>query len=324
MDAVVLAGGYATRMWPITKRRPKMFLPIDDTTVVDRIFEELEADDRVENVYVSTNARFADEFQSHLEKQCYEKPTLSIEQTSSEREKLGVIGAIEQLIERESLSEDTVIIAGDNYISFDISEFIDHFQHCGTPTIAAYNVGSTEKASQYGVVKVESGQVVDFQEKPADPRSSLISIACYAFPADTLKRVHSYLIHGNNPDEPGWFIQWLQSRQTVHAFSFDGAWFDIGTPGSYLDAIGHQLNGDVSIDPTATVKNSDLGSNVHVMQNAKVIDATLDRAVVFPDSSVLNASVRNCVLDESCVIEGVDLDGSVIGSYSQLRNEIPN
>ncbi len=321
MDAVVLAGGYATRMWPITRRRPKMFLPIDGTTVVDRIFEQLEDDPRIEDVYVSTNARFADEFARHLEEKSYKKPSLSVEETRHEDEKFGVIGALAQLIERESIEDDTLVIAGDNYISFDIGGFLDHFETGGEPTIAAYDVGSRDAASQYGVVDVENGRVVDFEEKPDKPESSLISVACYAFPADTLGCLDTYLEDGNNPDEPGWFIQWLQERETVHAFSFDGAWFDIGTPRSYLEAIAHQLDGEASINPTATIENSDIGENVHVMREAEVVDATLERTVVFPDATVADATVSDSVLDEASVVEGVSIDESVVSSFTKLRNE---
>lgn len=74
MHAVVLAGGYATRLWPVTKNRPKMLLPIGETTVIDRIPTELESDDRIEEVYVSTNERFAEDFQIHLDDSDLEKP----------------------------------------------------------------------------------------------------------------------------------------------------------------------------------------------------------------------------------------------------------
>ncbi|MFB6197205.1 MAG: NDP-sugar synthase, partial [Halobacteriaceae archaeon] len=90
MKAVVLAGGYATRLWPITKHRPKMFLPVGDEIVIDRIFEGLERDERIDEVYISTNKRFADEFQAHLEASSFEKPRLSVEQTTGEDEKFGV------------------------------------------------------------------------------------------------------------------------------------------------------------------------------------------------------------------------------------------
>ncbi|MFW6376839.1 MAG: nucleotidyltransferase family protein, partial [archaeon] len=100
MKAVVLAGGYATRLWPITKHRPKMFLPIGETTVIDRIFSDLEADDRIDEVYVSTNDRFAEDFEDYLAASDFEKPTLSVEDTTHEDEKFGVVGALAQLVDR--------------------------------------------------------------------------------------------------------------------------------------------------------------------------------------------------------------------------------
>ena len=119
MKAVVLAGGYATRLWPITKNRPKMLLPVGETTVVDRIFRELEDDDRIEEVYVSTNERFADEFESHIADSDFEKPRLSVEDTTEESEKFGVVGALGQLVDREGVDDDLLVVAGDNLMGFD-------------------------------------------------------------------------------------------------------------------------------------------------------------------------------------------------------------
>lgn len=128
MHAVVLAGGYATRLWPITKNRPKMLLPIGDSTVIGTIFDALEREARIEDVYVSTNEAFAETFETYLEESEYKKPKLSVEDTTEESEKFGVIGALAQLIDRENLTEDTLVIAGDNVISFDISDFLDSFE----------------------------------------------------------------------------------------------------------------------------------------------------------------------------------------------------
>jgi len=183
MKAVVLAGGYATRMWPITKHRPKMFLPIGESTVIDRIFAELEADDRIDEVYVSTNQRFAPDFEAHLADSEFDKPRLSVEETTEEDDKFGVVGALAQLIDRENVDDDLLVIAGDNLISFAVSDFLDYFEDHDAPTLAAYDVGSREKAKSYGLVELEGDRVVDFQEKPDDPKSTLVSIACYAFPA---------------------------------------------------------------------------------------------------------------------------------------------
>ncbi|WP_129115159.1 sugar phosphate nucleotidyltransferase [Halegenticoccus tardaugens] len=320
MKAVVLAGGYATRMWPITKNRPKMLLPVGEDTVIDIIFEEFEADDRVSEVFVSTNEAFADDFEEYLEGSGFEKPTLSVEETMEEDEKFGVVGALAQLVEREGVDEDLLVVAGDNLLSFRMSEFIDYFQERGTSTLAAYDVGSLQRAKSYGLVELDGERVVDFQEKPEDPKSTLVSIACYAFTADTLPLLDEYLAADNNPDEPGWFIQWLQEREAVHAFTFDGAWFDIGTPESYLEAVAWKLDGENFVHRSATVEGSELGENVHVMDGAEVLDSTLEQTIVFPDSYISDSDIRRSIIDRETRIEGLDFAGALIGAHTRITN----
>ena len=319
MKAVVLAGGYATRLWPVTKHRPKMLLPIGETTVIDRIFRALEGDDRIETVYVSTNERFAPEFEAHIEASEFEKPVLSVEDTTEETEKFGVVGALGQLVEREGIDEDLLVVAGDNLIGFDLSEFVDYFESKGTATLAAYDVGDRQKAKSYGLVELEDDRVVDFQEKPEEPNSTLVSIACYGFSRESL-RFEEYLSDGNNPDEPGWFLQWLQSRESVHAFVFEEPWFDIGTPESYLEAVEWELDGDSVIAESATVERSTIGENVHVMEGAEIADATLDRSLVFEDAVVRGCEIHDTIIDEETRIENVNLAGALIGAHTKLTN----
>lgn len=321
MKAVVLAGGYATRLWPITRHRPKMFLPIGDETVVDRIFEGLEADDRIDEVYVSTNARFADDFRTHLAEREYDKPTLSIEDTTGEDEKFGVVGALAQLVDREGIDDDLLVVAGDNVISFDLADFVDTFEAQREPTIAAYDVGSRERAKSYGLVELDGDRVVDFQEKPSDPNSTLVSIACYAFPAETVAAMDTYLAEGGNPDEPGWFIQWVQNQDTVRAYTFDEAWYDIGTPESYLDAVAWQLGGDSLIADSASVTDSVIGDNVHVMAGASVQDATIAESVVFPNATIESAEIRSSIVDCDTRVTGVDLSGALIGAHTRVTTD---
>ncbi|AXR80909.1 sugar phosphate nucleotidyltransferase [Natrarchaeobaculum sulfurireducens] len=323
MKAVVLAGGYATRLWPITKHRPKMFLPIGDSTVVDRIFAELEADDRIDEVYVSTNERFAADFEEHLADAEFEKPRLSVEETTDEDEKFGVVGALAQLVDREDIDDDLLVIAGDNLISFDVSEFVDYFEERDSPTLAAYDVGSRERAKSYGLVELEGDRVVSFQEKPDDPNSTLVSIACYAFPRESLSLLSTYLEQGNNPDEPGWFVQWLQDREPTYAYTFEDAWFDIGTPESYLDAVAWHLNGDSLVAESATLEDTTVGENVHVMADVTLEESHLDHAVVFPNATVRNGDIRRSIIDEGTHLEDLDLAGALIGAHTTITNGKP-
>ncbi|MFC6904695.1 NDP-sugar synthase [Halalkalicoccus tibetensis] len=321
MDAIVLAGGYATRLWPITKHRPKMFLPIGEETVIDQVFAGLEADDRIDDVYVSTNERFAEEFEEHIAASEFEKPRVSVEETRDEGEKFGVVGALAQLVEREGLDDDTLVIAGDNLISFDIGEFVDFFESKGEPVLAAYDVGSYDQASQYGIVDMEGDRVVGFQEKPDEPASTLASIACYGFPAEALGRLEEYLADDNNPDEPGWFIQWLVEQGEVYAFAFDDAWYDIGTPESYLEAVAWHLGGDSRIHPEATVEDCDIGANVHVMAGAHLESVAAEDSVIFPDVTVKDCELRGTIIDEATHVEGINLAGALIGAHTRINGE---
>ncbi|ADD07371.1 sugar nucleotidyltransferase (plasmid) [Natrialba magadii ATCC 43099] len=318
MKAVVLAGGYATRLWPITRHRPKMFLPLEETTVIERIYAELETADRIEEVYVSTNERFAPEFEAQLADSDYEKPQLSVEETRAEDEKLGVVGALAQLVDREGIDDDLLVIAGDNIVDFAIEDFLAYYDRKDAPVIAAYDVGSPERATAYGVVDLEDDRVVDFQEKPDDPPGTRVSIGCYAFPQDALELLPTYLEGGNDPDEPGWFVQWLQSREPTYAYVFDGAWFDIGTRESYLDAVAWFLDGGTRVADSATLENAMLGSNVHVMANATLVDTDVERSVIFPDVTVEGTTIRRSIVDEGAALEGVDLHDAMIGAYTQI------
>ena len=318
MNAVVLAGGYATRLWPITRHRPKMLLPLGETTVLDRLYAELEAADRIETVYVSTNERFAPDFETHLADSAYDKPRLSIEETREEDEKLGVVGGLAQLIDREEIDDDLLVLAGDNVFDFAIEDFLACFDRREAPTIAVSDVGDRERATAYGVVDLEGDRVVDFAEKPDEPPGTCVSIGCYAFPRETLPLFRTYLEGGNDPDEPGWFVSWLQSREPTYAYAFDGAWFDVGTRESYLDAVSWRLGGESLVAEAASVERSQVGSNVHVMSGATLVDADVERAVVFPDATLEGTTLRRSVVDERVTLGALEVVDAMVGAYTRI------
>jgi glucose-1-phosphate thymidylyltransferase len=317
MDAVVLAGGYATRLWPITRHRAKPLLPVAGEPIVDHILRPLEDEDRIDTVYVSTNERFADDFHEHLRGR-YEKTEVLVEPTREEDEKLGTVGALAELIERVEVDDDLLVIAGDNLFSFEVSEFLDYFEDRGTPCLTAYDVGSRRKASSYGLVELDGDRVVGFDEKPEKPESTLVSIACYAFPDDALGRLNEYLSDDGNPDAPGYFVEWLHERENVGAYTFDGAWFDVGTRDSYLDANAYLLDGAL-VEKDATVERTELGENVYVMGGATVEDSELERTVVFDDATLRDCSLRDTVVDSETKLENIDLSSALVGAHTKLN-----
>ena len=318
MKAVVLAGGYATRLWPITRNRPKMFLPLGETTVIDRIYAELESTARIETVYVSTNERFAPDFEAHLETSGYEKPRLSVEETRAEGEKFGVVGGLAELVEREEVDDDLLVVAGDNVFDFAIEDFLAYHDRREGPTIAAYDVGTPDRATAYGVVDLDGERVVGFEEKPDDPPGTQVSMGCYVFPRETLSLLSTYLAGDNDPDEPGWFVSWLREREATYAYTFEGAWFDVGTLESYLDAVAWHLDGESRIADDASVESTTIGRNVHVMAEASVVDADLERAVVFPDVTLEGTTVRASVIDEGATIGDLVLEDAMVGAFTRI------
>ena len=179
------------------------------------------------------------------------------------------------------------------------------------------STSSTSRTS-YGVVELDGDRVVSFREKPDDPESTLVSIACYAFPASALDLIGEYLADDNNPDEPGWFIQWLQNRGTVRAFDFDGAWFDIGTAESYLETVAWTLDGGTMVDDDAIVRDSDLGRSVQILGGAEVRNTTLRDSVVFPGATIVDCDLRDSIVDEEAHVEGLDRSGALVGAHTQL------
>ncbi len=317
MDAVVLAGGYATRLWPITRHRAKPLLPVADGCLVDHVLEPLEREDRVENVYVSTNQRFADDFRGYLDDK-ESSAEVVVEPTTSEDEKLGTVGALAELVDAEGLSDDTLVIAGDNLFSFDVSEFVEFFEDRDAACLAAYDVGSREAAKSYGLVQLDGSRVDGFQEKPDDPESTLVSTACYAFPGDSLDGFAEYLADDNNPDAPGYFLEWLHTREPVHAYIFEGAWFDVGTPEGYLAANAYLLDGEAHVADSASVEGSNLGDDVYVMEDAEVEGSHVRNSILFDGASVESSEVVDSVVGSDAEVEDVDLDGSVVGDFSRI------
>lgn len=317
MDAIVLAGGYATRLWPITKDRAKPLLPVAGRPIVEPILEDLDREERISSVYISTNKRFEKDFNEYLGSKDFRKPEIAVENTKNEEEKPGTLGAISDLKKRKNIDEDTFIIAGDNLFSFEISDFLDfHEKNRDTVSIAAYDVGSKQKAKQYGIINLENKEVTDFQEKPENPKSTLASIACYMFPKNSLKLLDKYLEDGQNPDAPGFFIEWLYKRQKVNAYTFDGMWFDIGTKNSYIQANTHLLDNSL-IEKNVKIKNSEI-KNSYIMEGSNIKNSKVENSIIFGNTKIENSNIKNSIIDEKTKLEKTNFKQALTGKHTEI------
>ncbi len=243
MKAIVLAGGFAKRLWPLTLNKAKPLLDIGGKPIINYVIEKLEGMDEIEEIFVSTNAKFDQAFRKWLDKYKFKKVRVVIEETRSEEEKLGAIGGITFVLEREKIDDDCLIVAGDNILGFEVSDFLDFYRGREAPVIALFDVKDLEKAKIYGIVGMDDNKkIVDFVEKPKEPKSTLASICCYVFPKNTIELFPEYLKSGNSKDAPGFFLQWLVKKKDVFGFVFSNYWFDIGSFESLEEARGFMNN----------------------------------------------------------------------------------
>lgn len=238
MNVIVLAGGFAKRMWPLTKDHPKHLLDVGGRPMLSYVLEKISQLDGVSHVYVSTNLKFKEQFQAFLKEHVWdERVELFIEDAKAEEEKLGSIGALNYLIQEKDIHGELLIIGGDNLFEFSLKEMARYAHRRGGDAVAVYDVGELRQAKKYGIVKLDRNEwIIDFVEKPEKPPSTLAATACYFFTPTTVERVKQYITEGGNPDAMGHFISWLHIRQKVFGYRFQGPWFDIGSLESLKEA----------------------------------------------------------------------------------------
>ncbi len=235
MDALILCGGFAKRLEPISLFIPKQLLPVKGRPLLDYIVDDA-ISLNCKRIVVTTNKRFEDQFEywkANKNAAQIKNLHLIVEPTLDNNSKLGAIRGIENAIGKAGLDDDLLIIAGDNFYDFELSELVEHFNKFRKPTICAYDTGSVENAKNFGVLRVNGHSIREFAEKPEVPDSTLISTGIYLFPKELLGEFGEYIKRGNNPDAPGYFIQSLINRHEVHAIIPKGKWYDIGTLDAY-------------------------------------------------------------------------------------------
>jgi glucose-1-phosphate thymidylyltransferase len=235
MKAVVLAAGYATRLRPLTDTWAKELLPIGGRPIIDWIVDAIAQVDDVDEVHIVTNSRKAEAFTQWA---AGRDVVVHDDGTSSNENRLGAIGDMLFVIERAGLDDDLLVIAGDNLFDFSLVRFVEFWRAKGTASaVAVRDVGSLELASHYGIVSLgDDGRVLDFEEKPADPPSTLAATATYLFHRDHARLIRAYLAGEHGADQPGRFVGWLQRHEPVYGWVFDATWYDIGNLEQLLEA----------------------------------------------------------------------------------------
>ncbi len=234
MKVLILAAGYATRLYPLTLAQPKPLLPVAGKPMIEYVLDNLAPIGGLDRIYVVTNTKFAAQFQEWADGYRATKAKLDFtivnDGSTDDTNKLGAIGDLHLVLTREQVDDDLIVVAGDNLFSEKLTDFGRFCREKQTPILAVYDVGDLEQIKKYNAISVDGGgRITFFEEKPKTPTSTLTGIALYFYPKSTLPLIKQYIAEGNNPDQPGRLIQWLYPRQPVHTWRVPGLWFDIGS-----------------------------------------------------------------------------------------------
>ncbi len=240
MKLLVLAAGYATRLYPLTLTRPKPLLEVAGRPILDRVIENLATIEGIDETLVVANHRFASQFEDWAKGHAptVNHPIRVIDDGCEEPEqRLGAIGDLRLVLDQTGMDDDLIVVAGDNLFSQSLEGFGEYCRELQMPVLGVYDVGRLDAAKAYSEVHADmEGQITSFEEKPEAPTTTLVGIALYYFPRSVLSKVRNYLDGGNDPDKPGRFIQWLYPRHSVYTWAIPGIWYDIGSKETLAEA----------------------------------------------------------------------------------------
>jgi glucose-1-phosphate thymidylyltransferase len=222
MKCLILASGFGTRLYPLTLDRAKALLPYKGKPMINHIVDKIPPGIEI---LVNVNMKFEQDFREWSREQD-RNIDICVENVRSDDEKLGAIGSLNYWIKRKNINEDLLLFGCDNYFEFDLSRFLGAYddQHV---LVAVHDVGHPSKATQYGVVKVEGDRVMELEEKPPRPKSSLVATAIWILPPRVFPIISDFCNAGGR-DNLGYFITHLVGIDTVRAFPFEEMWIDIG------------------------------------------------------------------------------------------------
>jgi glucose-1-phosphate thymidylyltransferase len=234
--AVVLAGGYAKRLWPLTLNKPKALLPVAGKPIIDYVLEKiLKINPPVRKIIVSTNLRFQPQFEEWLETRGYDDVELVPDSSRDECDKIGAVKALSNIA--SAISEEFLVLAGDNLFLDELNGFVKFFNEKHSPVVALYHARNLDEAKKSATVILnDNGRIMDFIEKPEDPKTMQVGACLYAFPARIGKSLKEYVELGLPQDEPGKFIEWLHKVEPVYGYMLNSYLLDIGTIESYREA----------------------------------------------------------------------------------------
>lgn len=232
MKTIILAAGYATRLYPLTENKPKALLPIGPKPLLDHLMQKIEAIPQMDELVLVTNDRFYKQFNDWC-RTASKKIRVQVlnDGTTSNDNRLGAIGDLRFAIRSAKINDDILVLASDNLFDGSLADFVAFARKSGGAAIGTYDLGDPQLgAKKYGIIETDAQKkITRIEEKPEKPKASLVSMGIYYFPKKSLPLIDAYLQSAEKQDAPGHYATWLLSRLDVFSYTFRGRWYDIGS-----------------------------------------------------------------------------------------------
>ena len=233
MKCLILAAGYATRLYPLTENFPKPLLDVGGKTILDWLVDDIHTAGLVDEFVVISNHKFAHHFDKWAATKSM-KVTVVDDGTDSNETRLGAVKDIQFAIDKLGLDDDMLVIAGDNVLDFSLTKFLAYAKEKNTSCIMRYFEPEEKKLTKCGVVEIdENDRIVSMEEKPAQPKSHWCCPPFYYYTKADAKLVAKGIEAGCGTDAPGSYIAWLCTQTPVFAMEMPGKRFDVGNLESY-------------------------------------------------------------------------------------------
>ena len=231
MTCIILAAGYATRMYPLTLNYPKPLLEVGGKKIIDWLIEDLEKSG-VERTVVVSNHKFISQFQAWADGR---ENIIVLDDGSEDNDhRLGAVKDIEFAIEEANIDDDIVVLAGDNVLNFSLSSFIDYGREKKTSCIMRHEEKDKNKLRKTGVIEIDEDELVlNMEEKPKEPKSNWAVPPFYYYTKEDKDLIKEGIASGCGTDAPGSFVSWLVKTRPVHAYRMIGERFDVGSIEGY-------------------------------------------------------------------------------------------
>lgn len=232
MKCLILAAGYATRLYPLTENYPKPLLKVGEKSIVDWLIDDLRTADVIDEFIVISNHKFAHHFEEWAKDKNY-KVTVVDDGTSTNESRLGAVVDIQYAISKLNVDDDMVVLAGDNVLDFSLTRFVRFCQEKQASCVMRYWENNVLTLPKRGVLELEGDRVLSMEEKPSNPKTQWSCPPFYYYTREDSKKISAAIADGCGTDAPGSFISWLLTQSPVYAFEMPGKRYDIGNLESY-------------------------------------------------------------------------------------------